>query len=613
MNNGANGNDGCTGSSKARAYSRGCFGYILLLTSLISAGILALQHVGQMPLFGCGPGWGCSDLAENSWGSSVFGWPVSLLGLAYFGALSLIWPAIGWRPGLPPWLKWMVRLGAAGSVLFLAAMFVVGKFCMYCCVVHFANFAFLAIVELSGSERRGPLLGPIMIGSLAAATVLALPLLGRIGGGVAEDNDQQLSKSIQRIVEHVRRNDHLPRDFENGGFTGRYQRGPRRAAIRLVVFGDYNCKACREIHETIGKLLSERKDLSYSHKHLPRGCFTCNGGVNTPRLIETAGRAARAAETAGLLNGNDGFWAVHDWLVRENGEFTDEQLIAALPDLGFDDESVFFETMNSGDVVQRVEADVKESISLAVFRTPTVFVNGVLLEGIGADDSIQQAVEAVAAVRPQPRSAEFDVPMPGTEGLFRIWASQTPVAVPEPNEGHPVLGEADAPIRIVFWVDYQSPAAKDLSRVLQDVVAGRDDGTSLVIRHLPAGGSENATLRHDESQVVTDSWNMAKAAAAAAELGGPDTGRTMHEWLCDHRDGFTIDAASAAAEDMGISRTAFVTAVESQGIRARIEADIAAATDAGVGFAPRVYVNGREVPDPHDRGLYGRIFAELAR
>jgi protein-disulfide isomerase len=412
--------------------------------------------------------------------------------------------------------------------------------------------------------------------------------------------------------KHVRRTDRLPQQTEQGGFTGRFQRGPHQAVIRLVVFGDYQCGACCEIHEAVVQLLSDRDDLSYSHKHLPRGCFTCNGKSKGSELIQTAGRAARVAETAGLLKGNDGFWAMHEWLFQRDGQFTDKELVAALPGLGFDGESAFFQTMNSAEVTQRVECDVEESISLAVFRTPAVFVNGVQLEGLDVEQALPKAVEAVTAIHPEPRSAAFDRPLPGAEGLFRLWRTETPVEVSNRRQESRVLGEAEAPIRIVVWADYQSPGMPDLSRLLRGFVA-KLEGVSLEMRHFPLSKKWNPNFSHLEREVFPDTWKMTKVVEAAAELGGPAAFWEMHEWLCGHQESFTIDAAMAAAEEMGIDVRQFANAVDGEPVRSRIDADITAGIDAGIGLPPCVYVDGRNVPDPHNRELYRRIFAEVTR
>ena len=139
----------------------------------------------------------------------------------------------------------------------------------------------------------------------------------------------QLAESLAAVVEAA--SEKHP-DGPSSGFVDDDYQGPFEASIRIVFFSDYQCPDCRRVEAEIRALVSERDDISLSAKHFPL-CTDCNRHI-TKSPHPNACWAARAAEAAGILRGNEGFWQMHYWLFDRSGSFTGAELQAGLSEIG---------------------------------------------------------------------------------------------------------------------------------------------------------------------------------------------------------------------------------------------------------------------------------------
>lgn len=587
-------------------------GMALLGLSLAAAVMLVVKHLGHVQLPGCGPQSGCAALASGRFGN-VLGWPVSFLGTAYLAALAVAYLGVGRGPAVSAWFKRGVRLGALGSVFFLAVMVAQHHFCQYCAVVHAGNLGFWLLIERTRCRSGQPIWRPALCGAVAFVAVSGVLAVvqGSLLGAVAQRQQQSLQESIEVMIDRAGSQEGRPAELEGlPGFTGRYRRGPERAAIRLVVFSDYQCKDCAETEQQIEEALAGGYDISVSHKHFPL-CRDCNRQVKFEHFHDHACRAARAAEAAGILGGGDAFWQVHAWLFERKAEFTDDELAAALPGLGIDDTETFFEVMRGERTLRRVREDVEEGIGLGITGTPAVYINGVELKGADAEGAVGRAVAALAEARPQPRTADADRPQPGLDRLFQLWLDQEPIELPA-GKARWTLGREDARLRVVLIVDYQSPYAPHISRVLREVIGRRGD-VRLELWHFPVSREFNPKFAKMNKELFPQSWQMTKVAEAAGQLGGPDAFWAMHDWLLDHQQDFSAEAALAAAGGFGLDRQEMAAAVESPAVTEALAVEVQRAIEAGIGFPPRIYVEGRHVQGMEPSGeLLERILDHAA-
>ena len=376
------------------AFDRWWLVLTLLGVSLIFSAVLSLEQLGRWKLPGCGARGGCAELTGGRWGK-IHGWPVSFLGAACFAALWAYQLAVGPGHAVPGLLMLAVSAAALGSLYFLGVMAATRHFCPYCSIVQVSNLGAWVLVvsapDWSWLGRRG-IVGACIAGGVFAITTILLGSAQAVTKEVsAARHERQFQRSLRRIRRHLHRSKRAP---VLDPVVGRWWRGPQNAAIRLVIFSDYQCPDCRKTELQLHGALAGRCDVAVSYKHFPLA-RECNPRVKSPGDHRHACRAARAAEAAGMLGGSEGFLRLHAWLFKRKAEFTDEQLAAVLPGMGFSDVDGFLKVMDGPDAAERVKRDVAEGTALGVSATPAVFVNGVRLEGATADRAILRLLEAV--------------------------------------------------------------------------------------------------------------------------------------------------------------------------------------------------------------------------
>jgi protein-disulfide isomerase len=395
---------------------------------------------------------------------------------------------------------------------------------------------------------------------------------------------------------------------ENAGFTGRYRLGPERAAIRLVIFSDYQCVDCRRIEAEARRIVESRSDASLSAKHFPM-CGDCNPHM-PHNMHPNACWAARAAEAAGMLAGAEGFWRMDRWLFERGGAFTDAELGAALPALGFN-AGAFIQTMTGEETLRRVRADIEEAVALGLHFTPMIFINGVELRGWNAPDALARAVDAVVAADPPIRTAAADRPAPALEKYVDDWRAQ-PVRRMNDSIDWSIGAEGPA-IQIVLFGDYTHDLSAQADELLRAMIraapalpdaAGGDVSSGNVpaapriryhFRHFPFDARCNPMARQPSAQPFA--CRAAAAAEAAGRLAGPDGYWRMHEMLMQNHANLNSDDVlrnlAAAAE---LDPVALFDLIDSAEIDAAIAEDVRDAQRLGVQGIPTLFVNGRLVP-----------------
>jgi protein-disulfide isomerase/uncharacterized membrane protein len=589
-----------------------------LLVAIAASAVLTADHLEYLSAPGCGDGTGCDRAARSVWGTiPILGWPVAFLGLAWFVAAGAAWAPAALRGGAAPWLRLAARAGAAVSVLYVGVMVAGGYLCPWCLAVHLGGFGFLASVELAPCVG-GPARGGLVWAAVGFAAVSATELLLR---------EQREQRSERALADSTRRIIDTTRDAGNsrdgsgddpggslaatGGFTGRYRLGPESAPIRLVVISDYQCAECRQLDEEARAVLASRGDVSFSPKHFPV-CQACNRHA-TSNPHPNACWAARAAETAGILRGAEGFLRMHEWLFARGGGFTDAELDSGLRALGYEP-GEFTAIMQGPETLRRVQEDIEEAMSLGIHSTPMIFINGVELRGwTPGRGALLRAVQTLAQGGLEPATAAADSPPPASEKVIEDWRQQPALDLP-PGGAHRRRGPQDAAVRIVIWGDYREPncakADTCVSTLLsQGAVPG---GMSYTFRHFPLDRECNPAA---PKTLHPQACLAARAAEAAGALGGGDAFRRMHEWLMDQAGELSEEGLRDAAAGTGLDPEAFVAALGDQGVTDAIAADADAARRLGLPSIPFVFVNEKLVPRWSRGGecILGRIAAEAAQ
>lgn len=583
----------------------------LLAVALLASAMLVIQHFGA-GLPGCGPRSACDDLAATAWGRVPgLGWPIALVGVAWFAGLLAAW-ATGRGP-IPGIMRGLALLGGAFSLIYIVVMLGLGKICPYCLIVHLANLGFVGLL-LAATRRpgRARAVSPgRWLGTAGGVFVVVLGALLLVSAGQEKGRmaaaESERERSASEIVERSQSQQTPEELWGEEGFRGRYVHGPEEAAIRVVMFTDYQCPDCNRIESEIEPILKQRDDISLSVMHFPF-CRNADGGKicnkYAPRdLHANACRAARAAEAAGIVGGNAAFWDMHFWIFSRSGNFTQAELDQKIGAMGLDRED-FLAAMQGDQTLSIVHQDVERAHSLGLHYTPMIFINGVELKGWNAANALARTIAQVAATNPPRRSARDDHPAPAIEKYVADWEEQRVIRLP--GDIHEIrYGQAAGPtVEVVLWGDYQEKNSINLDREIRAAMETQP-GVRYTFRHFPVNRDCNPTLpeRLPPESVHDQACWAAQLVEAAGYVGGDEAYLRAHEWAMAHQEALASPDVRTAAGALGLDSGALLEAMSSERVRQAVEDDCQAASRLGVRSIPLVYVNGKFVPRAARDGL----------
>jgi protein-disulfide isomerase/uncharacterized membrane protein len=584
-------------------------GILALIVACGAALMLALDHFDLARAPGCGPQSGCDQAARSAWGSVPgLGYPTSLVGTAWFAAALAGWLACS--RGVPSLFRALMWLGGALSIVFIAAMLAGGYLCKYCIAAHAANLVFIGVMELA-ARRAGSAAGAMRVTSRAPALVgvftFMLATIALAGTHVLTESRREArdaalrDASVKQLLQSTSRPgddrvnvlsttaaDTQPQS-DGPPFTGRWLLGPKDAPIRIVMLTDYQCPDCRYMEAAAMSIVESRNDVSLSVKHFPMS-NKCNRHINVD-MHANACWAARAAEAAGQLYGNDGFWKMHRWLFSVKGEFTDATFPAALAQLGFDPQRLIAR-MQSQDTLTPVQADIEEGVDLGLFITPLIFINGIELRGfVGNAGALASAVNQLAATNPPPASPARDQPPRAARKYVEDWARDTRREIPPLPTPHR-LGPDNARVQIVVWGDLQEPLTRELDQLIRARLSA-DADIRYEYRHFPFDQSCNPFVPRT---VYPSSCMAARAAEAAGMLGGNDAFWKMQQWLLANQKPLTNDALMQGAMAAGVQGEALLAQMNDTALQTALRQSIQQAQPFIRQGVPTLMMNGRWAP-----------------
>ncbi len=170
-------------------------------------------------------------------------------------------------------------------------------------------------------------------------------------------------------------------------------RGPARAPVTIVEYGDFECPYCGQAEPVVRELLADHGDVRYVWRHLP--------------LTDVHPHAELAAEAAEAAADQGAFWPMHDLLLRRQDALLLPDLLRYAAETGLDAER-FRDYLTRRAGAARVAADVDSADLSGVSGTPTFFINGRRHYGSYDIDALTAAVKtakaagAVRTVSPPP-------------------------------------------------------------------------------------------------------------------------------------------------------------------------------------------------------------------
>ncbi len=165
-------------------------------------------------------------------------------------------------------------------------------------------------------------------------------------------------------------------------------RGPARAPVTVVEYGDFECPYCGQAENVIRQLLAGFGDVRYVWRHLPL--------TDVHPQAQLAAYAAEAAAEQGA------FWEMHDLLLEHQDELQPKDLVRYAAEIGLDVDR-FRTDLRANLGADRIAEDLDSADLSGVSGTPTFFVNG--RRHLGAYDitDLTAAVKSArktAALRP---------------------------------------------------------------------------------------------------------------------------------------------------------------------------------------------------------------------
>jgi protein-disulfide isomerase len=165
--------------------------------------------------------------------------------------------------------------------------------------------------------------------------------------------------------------------------------GPENAPVVVVEYGDFQCPYCQQFAAGPGRQIKQ----TYVDKGQVRFVFR--------HLAFIGAESLWAAEASECANEQGRFWDYHDKLFEEQagentGAFSQENLKRFAAELELDTQQ-FTQCLDSDKYRAKVQQEIDEAERLGVRSTPTLFVNGRLIENGANYQVLQAAIEAALA------------------------------------------------------------------------------------------------------------------------------------------------------------------------------------------------------------------------
>ena len=162
-------------------------------------------------------------------------------------------------------------------------------------------------------------------------------------------------------------------------------RGPAAAPVTVVMFGDFQCSACSRTHPVLQKVLAEFPGkVRFVARDFP--------------LESIHENAFRAALAAGAANAQGKFFEYGELLYKNQEALDDASLKKYAAQVGLNVRQ-FELDFASEKTSAEVRKDLADGILYGITGTPTIFVNGIMVRKLNADDfraAIRTALKSAA-------------------------------------------------------------------------------------------------------------------------------------------------------------------------------------------------------------------------
>jgi len=370
---------------------------LLLIRILSAAGLLVgsyltVLHIqagtsGQIeaPFCGTGATINCTSVLGSAYahlfGLPVAGWAAAtyalILLISFLGQTALLLLLCGW--------VFAFSLYMAGL-----SLFVIQAACLFCITLYLINIGLLAgAIAFTRSTS-------FLTGRQSAFSTLAYAMLiaglawwqSQSHAKVATETAPVLAPPPAAVdAEFLRYYNSRPLVTLTG--QERHTKGPTQALLTISEFVDFRCPQCARAREVLAQLLDGNpNDIRLIFRHYPLDS-ECNPKI-TNQVHPTSCAASIAAECAGEQGR---FWEYAEQLFTDQKEYTRADFAGYATKLNLDlgrFQSCLDET-NAKDFVRR---DIEEAERIGVKATPTLVINGHLIEGLPTPHKLASLITA---------------------------------------------------------------------------------------------------------------------------------------------------------------------------------------------------------------------------
>jgi protein-disulfide isomerase len=340
------------------------------------------------------------------------------------------------------------------------------------------------------------------------------------------------------------------------------------ARVTIVEFSDFECPFCKRVEPTLRALrdrFGDKLRLVWKNQALP--------------VHVQAEPAAELAMAIRAHRGNAAFWKFHDRLFESQPDLSDDMLVKLAIQMGLRDAEAR-EVLAEHSYRNEIEADEGLAEDFGVRGVPSFFINGRKVVGAQpaevfiaiVDEEIKKA-EGLMSRGTKPEQIYGELTKDG-----RTPAAPATKSLPRslPADG-PSRGSPRAKVTIHEFADFECPYCSQVDPVLARVLKDFGDKVRLVWHDLPLTMHAHALL-------------AARAAHEVLAEKGVDAFWRFHDTLLSHQDKLTRDDVDGYASEMHVAPARWKTALDGELRTPEIEADVQAASDAGIQGTPAFLV-----------------------
>ncbi len=364
--------------------------------------------------------------------------------------------------------------------------------------------------------------------------------------------------------------------------AGAPSQGEPDAPVTVIEFSDYQCPFCAKFTSEVYPDYVEEFVATGRVRHVWMDFPLTSIHPNAPA-------AAEAAHCARDQGGDDAYWTMHDGLFARQGEWAEatapHAVFAAIAADGGLDGAALVACLEAGTHTAKVEASVQQATTIGINGTPTFFVNGYYRAGVPPLEGLREMIEQLERGEkltmdvPKDLAATLEPQILGTPP-----ATATPAAVDIGDA--PAQGEADAPVTLVEFSDYQCPfCQRHVTTVYPEIVE----------RYVETGLVRYVFKDFPLDTIHPDAIQAAEAARCARDQGGGTAFWAMHRALFTRQGEWSGNPAAFAdvATSAGLDGAALAACVDAGTHRQAVLDDQAQGTALGVNGTPAFFINGQ--------------------